>query len=109
MGGISLLNHGLTTNDIIPHLKSILATFDIPEKVMFNGGPQFSLFAFQDFAKHYRFRCTISSLRYAQSNGKAEKAVQTIKNLLKKSHNLYLALLAYQTSLLSLVTVQLNC
>ena len=40
----------------------------------------------------------LSSPRYAQSNGKAERAVQTVKNLLKKSHDPCLALLAHQTS-----------
>ena len=68
--------------------------FGIPEEVMSDRGSQFSFFLFQNFAKHYGFHHTFSSLRYVQSNGEEERAVQTIKNLLK-SHDPYFALLAY--------------
>ena len=78
----------------------MFATFGILEEVMSDGGLQFSSFAFQSFAKHYEFQHTISSPRYTSSrpNGEAERAVQTVKNLLKKLHDPYLALLAYRTS-----------
>ena len=62
----------------------MFAKFGIPEEVMSDGGTQFSSFAFQNFVKHYGFRHTLSSPRYAQSNGEVERAVQTVKNLLKK-------------------------
>ena len=42
---LALFNNGSTTHDIIPHLKSMFAKFDIPEKVMTDEDPQFSFFA----------------------------------------------------------------
>ena len=95
---LALLNRRSTTNDIVPHLKSIFAKFGIPEEVLSDGSPQFSSFAFQNFAKHYGFYHTLSSPRCAQNNGEATRAVQTVKNLLKKSKDPpYLAFLAYRT------------
>ena len=66
------------------------------------GCPQISSLAFQNFAKHYGFQHKLSSPRYAKSNGEVERAVQTVKNLLNKSHDPYLALLAYRRSFLTL-------
>ena len=49
------------------------------------------------FALEYGFKHTTSTPhQHPQWNGKAERDVQTIKNLLKKEGDPYLALLAYQ-------------
>ena len=48
----------------------MFAKFGIPEEVLSDGGPQFSSFVFQNFAKHYGFHHTLSSPRCAQNNGK---------------------------------------
>ena len=84
---IALLSHTRST-DIITHLKSIFARHGIPEVMMSDNGPQFSGQAFALFAAAYGFRHVTSSPRFPQSNGEAERAVQTVKNLLKKADDL---------------------
>jgi transposase InsO family protein len=66
-------------------LKSIFARHGIPECFMSDGGPQYVSFVFKQFAQLYGFQHIVSSPRYAQSNGLAERGVQTIKMMLKKS------------------------
>ena len=76
--------------------KSQFTRYGIPDTLVTDNGPQFSSEAFRDFTHHYGFRYCTSSPHYPQSNGRAEKAVQTIKSLVKKANDdgkdIYLAL-----------------
>ena len=90
--------HRTTTADVVTHLKSIFARHGIPESLISDNGPQYSSREFQDFAKDYEFLHITSSPYYPQGNGEAERAVGTIKNLLKKSDDPYKALLAYRST-----------
>ena len=74
----------------------------IPEKVISVNGPQFSSRKFSQFANKYCFEHVTSSPYFPQSNGEAERVVQTIKRLLQKAEDPYLALLAYQNTPLHL-------
>ncbi|KAK7882125.1 hypothetical protein WMY93_028299 [Mugilogobius chulae] len=94
---IALLNK-TRSNDVITHLKSFFARHGIPEVLMSDNGPQFSGQTFADFSAAYGFKHVTSSPRFPQSNGEAERAVQTVKNLLKKAADPYLALLAYRAT-----------
>lgn len=97
---IAKLNR-LTAEEVIKQCKSIFARHGIPETVMSDNGPQFSAEVFEEFAHTYNFELTTSSPYYPRSNGEAERAVKTIKDLLKKGGDPYLSLLSYRVTPLS--------
>ena len=68
------------------------------EQLRSDNGPQFSSNAFAKFSDTYGFKHTTSSPHFPQSNGEAERAVQTIMGLLQKAADPYLALVAYRSS-----------
>ncbi|XP_048577104.1 uncharacterized protein K02A2.6-like [Nematostella vectensis] len=74
----------VTSRAIIKELKAIFARFGIPDTLITDNGPQFASAEFSVFAKTWMFEHKTSSPRYAQANGKAENAVQTVKRLFKK-------------------------
>ena len=73
-----------TANEVVNHTKSIFARHGIPETVISDNGPQYTSEHYSEFAKSYQFQHITSSPYYPQSNGEAERAVGTIKSLLKK-------------------------
>ena len=87
-----------TTQAVIKVLCEILATHGTPNVIVSDNGPQFASQEFKNFAKDWGFTHVTSSPRYHQSNGEAERAVQTAKNILKKNANPNLGLLAYRTA-----------
>jgi len=84
-----------SSNEVIHHTKSIFARHGIPQEVVSDNGPQYSSLEHKKFANEYGFLHTTSSQKFPQSNGKAERAVRTVKNLLKKSQDPYMAMLTY--------------
>lgn len=85
----------LSAEEVIKHTKSVFARHGIPEIVMSDNGPQYSSQEYAEFARTYQFKHITSSPHYPQSNGEAERAVGTVKSLLKKNMDPYLALLSY--------------
>ena len=82
-----------TARCVINNLKKIFARFGVPDEVVSDNGSQYSntrnLFSttheFKQFAEEWGFRHTTSSPEHPQSNGAAERAVQTAKRIFKKA------------------------
>ena len=90
-----------TTDSVIQALKATFARHGIPMVVFYDNGPCYNSAQFASFATSYGFQHHTFSPRFPQSNGAAEKAVQTAKSLLKKSPYPFLALLSYRTTSLN--------
>ena len=90
-----------TAKSIITHTKSICGRHGIPEEIVSDNMP-FGSREFKDFAREWGIKTTTSSPSYAQSNGQAERFVQTLKGLFKKAdedgRDPYLALLEYRNT-----------
>ena len=67
---------------LVRHLRSLFATFGVPEELSSDGGPEFLAGHTQDFLKRWGVRHRISSAYFPQSNGRAEVAVKKAKRLL---------------------------
>ena len=72
-----------TTSGIVSALKPLFAKYGLPEEVVSDNGPQYASQEFGDFAKEYNFKHTTSSPHFPQSNGHAERAVQTARDFSK--------------------------
>ena len=88
---VARLNNA-TADEVILHTKGFFARHGIPEVVVSDNGPQYSS---ANFARKFQFEHVTSSPHYPQANG---EAVQTVKNLMKKDGDPYLAILAYRST-----------
>ena len=70
---------------VIGHVKSSMARYSIVDVLISDNGPQFTNQEFKEFSRQYEFEHKKSSPTYAQSNGLAERAVQTMKSILTKA------------------------
>ena len=86
---------------VIKILKEIFTTVGIPKCIVSDGGTQFTSQEFKDFTRDWHIDHRITSPTNAQSNGQAERFVQTVKNSLTKAmegEDIYLAILSYITT-----------
>ena len=91
-------------------MKNVFSRHGIPTSVI-SDNMSFSSKLFKQFAKAWNFSVVTSSPRFPQSNGFAERNVQTIKSLLKKAkeagNDEYLALLEFLNTPISESPTQL--
>ena len=87
-----------TAEEVIFRTKGVFARQGIPEVVVSDNGPQYFSEAYTAFAQQFQFEHVTSSPHNPQTNGEAERAVQTVRNLMKKDGDPYLALLAYRST-----------
>ena len=73
-----------SSSTVIQALKTIYARHGVPDEVRSDNGPQYHSEEFAQFAKEWGFKHTTSSPRYPQANGEVERAVRTVKGILKK-------------------------
>ncbi|CAC5421137.1 unnamed protein product [Mytilus coruscus] len=87
---------------VITHMKSVFARHGIPSTVRSDSGSQYVSAEFRQFAESWGFTHTVSSPHYQQSNGLAEKFVQSVKKMLSKSKqdgkDPYIAMLKYRNT-----------
>ena len=87
----------ITTSEVVKRLKGLFARHGIPEILVSDNGPQYSSVEFKQFCKQYDISHMTSSPHFPSSNGEAERAVQTAKQILKQSDP-DLALLSYHST-----------
>ena len=94
---IEKLENDTRSSAVIEAMSKIFAAHGIPDKVITDNGPQFASYEFSKFTYEWNFFWVSSSPTHSQSNGMAEKAVQTAKNIITKcsedGSNIHLALL----------------
>ena len=86
------------TSAVVEAMKSVFACHGIPKRLRSDNGPQFTSAEFKNFCKQYGIEHETSSPHFQSSNGEAERAIQTVKKLWKKSKDKFLALLDYRTT-----------
>jgi transposase InsO family protein len=92
------LGRNSTSKAVIAALKSVFSRHGIPAVLVTDNGPCYASAEFQQFTQEWEFKHVTSSPTYPRSNGMAERNVQTIKSLLMKADDPYIALLEYRTT-----------
>ena len=91
-----------TSRVLVQEIKAVLAELGVPNVIVSDGGPQYTSAEFKDFTKQWQVEHRVSSPRNPQSNGMAERCVQTMKasllKTMKEGEDVDLALLTYKTS-----------
>ena len=91
-----------TSADVIHHMKSFFSRHGIPKSILTDNGSEFTSYSFAQFFEVWKINHKTSSPLYPQSNGLAEKTVQTAKRLLTKAlktnRNPYLSILEYRNT-----------
>ena len=90
------MSKDVNSSQTILQLKRIFSRHGILDILFTDKGPQFDSCEFANFSTDCQFQHLTSSSRYPQSNGEVERAVQTMKMVLNKSSDEYLALLNYR-------------
>lgn len=73
-----------TTRQVMSVLSQMFARFGIPKQLVSDNGPQFTAKEFQDFCKHQGILHTLTPPYHPQSNGQAERFIQSFKKAVRK-------------------------
>ena len=81
---------------VVAKLENLFCLLGIPNTIMTDNGPLFNSQLFAEFMRKWDIVHVTSSPLFPQSNGEAERAVQTVKSLMNKNVNIQAALCAYR-------------
>ena len=95
---LGAMNRNKTASEVLRILKSLFARHGIPETLRSDNGPPFDSADYLALAREWGCKVVTSSPVFPRSNGEVEHAVQTAKNILKKSNEPDKALLAYRST-----------
>ncbi|XP_050548981.1 uncharacterized protein K02A2.6-like [Daktulosphaira vitifoliae] len=99
---VTLLVNGSYAKVVISQLKTIFARFGIPLELISDNGPPYNSQEFKCFTSDWGIKHITTSPNYPQSNGLAERSIQTVKKLLKKAMDSgkdpHIALLQYRNT-----------
>jgi transposase InsO family protein len=73
-----------TAESVISCLNNIFKKFGLAEQIISDNGPCFKAHKFGEYCDLLEIQHVTSSPHYHESNGRAERAIQTIKQLMKK-------------------------
>ena len=90
----------MTSKNTIHYLKSQFSRYGIVDELYTDNGTNYASAEFREFVKSYGFKHVTHSPHHHSGNGLAERAVQTVKNLLKKSKDPYKAMLDYRNTII---------
>nr|XP_034824747.1 uncharacterized protein K02A2.6-like [Maniola hyperantus] len=92
----------LSSTSVINFLREQFARHGVPLELITDNSTAYSSLEFKKFMAEWDVRHVTSSPHYPQSNGKSERTVQTIKQLLKKcidsGQDFYVSLLNFRTT-----------
>ena len=70
---------------LIDICRELFINFGVPEEINSDGSPQFMSSSFQIFMKNWGIKHQLSFAYYPQSNGRAESAVKTAKQIIQNN------------------------
>ena len=78
---------------MVNHTKAHFARHGIPARCLTDNGPQFTSNEYKLFTNKFGFEHVTTAPYWSRSNGRAKTAVSDAKAIIKKSDDIYLALL----------------
>ena len=76
--------HSATASSTVDALRLFFASFGLPKEIVSDNGPQFTAQDFSDFCRNNGIKHTLIPPYHPATNGAAERAVQVIKQAVKK-------------------------
>ncbi|XP_065319112.1 uncharacterized protein LOC135927102 [Gordionus sp. m RMFG-2023] len=80
--------HGYTTKIVNNKLSELFAKFDLPDKIVSDGGPAFISKNFKQFCDELKIQHILTPPYHPSSNGQAERMIGIVKNCQEREEHL---------------------